>query len=166
MTGLERNADVVTMSSYAPLLAHTDGWQWRPDLVWFDNLRVMRSESYWVQYLYSNNKGTRVLPLSMEGRPVAGKEGQNGLYASCVVDDATGEFIVKVANLSEEARSIRFDFGGKKFPACKRTSLHSDGRYDCNTIDSPDLIVPVETSVNPGRDVLGAKTFAVYRFTE
>ena len=39
MTGLERNADVVTMCSYAPLLAHTEGWQWTPDLIWFDNLK-------------------------------------------------------------------------------------------------------------------------------
>ena len=38
MTGLERNADIVQMCSYAPLFAHVDAWQWRPDLIWFDNL--------------------------------------------------------------------------------------------------------------------------------
>jgi hypothetical protein len=39
MTGLDRNADVVRMASYAPLFAHIDGWQWTPNLIWFDNLR-------------------------------------------------------------------------------------------------------------------------------
>ena len=43
MTGLERNADIVRMATYAPLFAHVEGWQWRPDLIWFDNLNVVRS---------------------------------------------------------------------------------------------------------------------------
>src|SRR5690606_15622434 len=40
LTGLERNGDVVTMASYAPLFGHVDGWQWSPDLIWVDNLNV------------------------------------------------------------------------------------------------------------------------------
>ena len=43
MTGLERNADVVQLASYAPLLAHVDAWQWSPNLIWFDNLRSYRA---------------------------------------------------------------------------------------------------------------------------
>ena len=49
MTGLERNADVVRMASYAPLLAHVDAWQWTPDLIWFDNLRSYGTPNYYVQ---------------------------------------------------------------------------------------------------------------------
>ncbi|MCF0204985.1 MAG: carbohydrate binding domain-containing protein, partial [Muribaculaceae bacterium] len=67
MTGLERNADVVHMATYAPLFAHVDGWQWRPDMIWFDNLGVVRTASYYVQQLYSHYKGTNVLPLTMQG---------------------------------------------------------------------------------------------------
>ncbi len=52
MTGLERNADIVHMATYAPLFAHVEGWQWRPDLIWYDNLRSVRSVSYYVQQLY------------------------------------------------------------------------------------------------------------------
>ena len=65
MTNLERNADIVHMATYAPLFAHVEGWQWRPDLIWFDNLRSVRTCSYYVQQLYSHNKGTNVLPLTM-----------------------------------------------------------------------------------------------------
>jgi alpha-N-arabinofuranosidase len=63
MTGLERNADVVTMTSYAPLLAHADGWQWTPDLIWFNNLSSYATPNYYVQKLFSNNKGTDLLKL-------------------------------------------------------------------------------------------------------
>lgn len=49
MTDLERNADVVDMATYAPLFAHVDGWQWRPDMIWYDNTRMFKSVSYYVQ---------------------------------------------------------------------------------------------------------------------
>ena len=63
MTDMERNADVVYMTAYAPLLAHVDGWQWRPDLVWFDNTEMFKTCSYYVQQMYAQNKGTNVLSL-------------------------------------------------------------------------------------------------------
>ena len=66
MTGLERNADVVRMASYAPLFAHVDGWQWTPDLIWVDNLRVLRTPNYYVQQLFSRNRGDVVLPVSSD----------------------------------------------------------------------------------------------------
>ncbi|TDC75423.1 alpha-L-arabinofuranosidase C-terminal domain-containing protein [Streptomyces hainanensis] len=62
MTGLERNADVVRLASYAPLLAHTQGTQWRPDLIWFDNDASWGSASYEVQRLFATNTGDRVVP--------------------------------------------------------------------------------------------------------
>lgn len=67
MTGLERNADVVTMASYAPLFAHIDGWQWTPNLIWTDNLRVQPTPNYYVQKLFSVNRGDVVLPVEMTG---------------------------------------------------------------------------------------------------
>ena len=62
MTGFERNADVVLMSAYAPLLAHVDGWQWTPNLIWFDNLRSFGTPSYYAQQMFGANRGSRVLP--------------------------------------------------------------------------------------------------------
>src|SRR5699024_4346219 len=67
MTGLERNADVVVMASYAPLMAHVDGWQWTPDLIWADNLTSYGTPNYYVQKLFSTNKGTHVLPMLLNG---------------------------------------------------------------------------------------------------
>ena len=176
MTGIERNADVVYMATYAPLLAHVEGWQWRPDLVWFDNLNVMRSCSYYVQQLYATNKGTHVLPITMDGKAVAGKEGQRQLYASVVKNVEKKQYIVKVANLSYYSQEINIAFD--KLPRKQKlgaditcTSLHSDSNIAENTIDNPDQIVPVTVSVNPDewkdnnlRTRIGPKTFAVYTF--
>ena len=172
MTGLERNADVVHMATYAPLLAHVEGWQWRPDLIWFDNLRVVRSCSYYVQQLYGNNKGTNVVPLLMNDKPVAGNSDQNGLFASAVWDNNTEEYIVKIANTSSQPQSIKLDFEGlKKKKLASRVeviTLHSDDIYQDNTLDKPSQIVPQNSSLNMGdkgfETDIPAYTFTVYKF--
>jgi alpha-N-arabinofuranosidase len=85
MTGLERNSDVVVMSSYAPLLGHEDAWQWRPNLIWFDNLTSYATPNYYVQQLFSLHRGDEVLPVEIaDARPekrVAGRIGL-GTYRS------------------------------------------------------------------------------------
>ena len=147
MTGLERNADIVHMATYAPLFAHVEGWQWRPDLIWYDNLRSMRTVSWHVQQLYGRYKGENVLRLTMDGRPVAGAEGQNGLFASAVKDG--DKVYVKVANTSEKSQPVCLNFTGlkKKDPglkAVRRIVLKSDELYKDNTLDEPCAIVPAE----------------------
>jgi len=145
MTGLERNADVVHMATYAPLFAHVRGWQWRPDLIWYDNLRSVRSCSYYVQQLYSLYKGDHVLGLTWDGKPVTGAEGQLGLFASAVQD---GNLIyVKVANTSAEPRDLELAFTGLKkkavVTAVKKVSYTSADPDADNTLDRPEAIVPV-----------------------
>lgn len=172
MTGLERNADVVEMATYAPLFAHVEGWQWRPDLIWFDNSRSMKSGSYYVQQLYGLNKGDRVLPLTMDGKPVAGQEGQNGLFASAVSEG--NDIIVKVANVDESAQPLTVDFKGlKKKEALKRltvTTLHADDDAE-NTLDNQDVVKPVTSTqaidvTKEWSATIPARTFAVYRFSK
>lgn len=173
MTGLERNADVVRMATYAPLFAHIEGWQWRPDMIWFDNLRSAPTASYYVQQLYATNKGTRVLPLTLRGKPVAGQEGQNGLFASAVIDDNTGCYIVKVANTSCSPQQLDLNFNGmpgrRQLGSVQITTLHTDNLRTDNTPDAPGNITPVTTSAAAsGRDyttLIPAKTFCVYKFT-
>lgn len=177
MTGLERNADVVHMASYAPLLAHVEGWQWRPDMIWFDNLDVMRSCSYYVQQMYAVNCGTHSLPVLMNGEIVAGQSGNGfgeGLYASAVRDEVNRKYIVKVVNLAHEEKDITLKFDGLKRKetldgpvTC--TVLHSDDPYAENTLEAPQTIVPVESTLdaslwnkNAITTVIGPRTFVVY----
>lgn len=172
MTNIERNADVVHMATYAPLLAHVEGWQWRPDLIWFDNLRSVRSCSYYVQQLYGTNKGTNVVPLRMDGKPVSGQAGQNGLFASAVWDEPTQTYIVKVINTSDTAQPVAITFEGLKssqrLAAEPSIVFHSDNPDADNTLDNPTAIVPRGTLAptvggNQMTAEVGAQTFAVYK---
>ncbi|MBR4594514.1 MAG: carbohydrate binding domain-containing protein [Bacteroidaceae bacterium] len=146
MTDLERNADIVHMATYAPLFAHVEGWQWRPDLIWYDNLHSFRTVSWYVQQLYSLYKGDNVVGLTMNGKPVAGQDGQNGLFASAVHEG--NQIYIKVANTSDQEQQLTFQFNGLKkkavVEALKRIDLSSDKLYEDNSIDAPVNIVPVE----------------------
>jgi alpha-N-arabinofuranosidase len=79
MTGLERNSDVVVMSSYAPLFGHEEAWQWRPNLIWFDNLETYATPNYYVQQLFALNRGDEVLPVELsdnrDDEPATGRVG-------------------------------------------------------------------------------------------
>lgn len=172
MTDLERNADVVDMATYAPLFAHVDGWQWRPDMIWYDNTRMFKSVSYYVQQMYACNKGTNVLPLTMNGKSVAGQEGQDGLFASAVVDKKKGEIIVKVANTSDKAQDVTLNLNGLKGSrSATATTLQSDNMDAENTLENPNLIRPVETTatcvskknMTVLNDKLPAKSFRMYK---
>jgi alpha-L-arabinofuranosidase len=92
MTGLERNADIVKMASYAPLLANVDHVQWRPDMIWFDNDESWGSTSYEVQKLFMNNVGDRVVPSTVSGRvvqprPITGSIGLSTWATAARYDD-------------------------------------------------------------------------------
>ncbi len=172
MTDLERNADVVDMATYAPLFAHVDGWQWRPDMIWYDNTRMFKTVSYYVQQMYACNKGTNVLPLTMNGKAVAGQEGQDGLFASAVVDKQKGEVIVKVANTSDKTQEVTLNLNGLKGSrSASLTTLQCDNMDAENTLDNPNKIRPVETTATCEskknatvlRDKLPAKSFRMYK---
>lgn len=111
MTGLERNADIVRLATYAPLFAHVDAWQWNPDMIWYDNLRSMRTPNYYVQQLYAMNPGTDVVPLTNNGKPVTG---QDSIYASATTDKATGEIIIKIVNANNKEYNASFAIKGLK----------------------------------------------------
>ena len=174
MTNIERNADIVHMATYAPLFAHVEGWQWRPDMIWFDNLKSVRTCSYYVQQLYSHNKGTNVIPLTMDKKPVGGQEGQDGLFASAVWDNDTKEYIVKVINTSDKAQDITLNFAGlkkkNKLTNGKCITFHSDNLDADNTVDNPNVVLPKESTVaiegNVFNAKIGARTFAIYKFTK
>ncbi|MBP1613642.1 MAG: alpha-L-arabinofuranosidase [Bacteroidetes bacterium] len=174
MTGLERNADVVHMATYAPLFAHVEGWQWRPDMIWFDNLNSVRTVSYYVQQLYAQNKGTNVIPLTMNNKPVTGAEGQDGLFASAVWDAPTHSYIVKVVNTTDKTLRVPLTFAGLKGKetltdgiCIKLSSLDLDRD---NTIEEPFAITPKTTNVSVREGALDAQlepyTFAIYKFTK
>jgi alpha-L-arabinofuranosidase len=143
MTGMERNADVVSMASYAPLFAHVDAWQWTPDMIWVDNLTTYGTPNYYVQKLFSLNKGTNVVPLLENGKPLAG---QDSLYASATVDKTTNELIVKLVNASgsTQTKNIQVDGVKKLSQNAKLFVLKGGATTDVNSFSQPEKIAPIE----------------------
>jgi len=143
MTGIERNADVVSMASYAPLFAHVTGWQWTPNLIWFDNAKSYVTPNYWVQYLFSNNKGTDVVPILKDGKVVCGKD---SCWASAVIDRNSRELIIKLVNVSGKPKTEKISIDARVEATGSLTHLADENAGIVNTINHPDNIKP-ETSI-------------------
>lgn len=140
LTGLERNADVVRMASYAPLSAHEEAWQWRPNLIWFDNLRSYGTPNYYVQQAFSRHRGDVILPVALSG--VAGP--QPRLYASATRDAAAREVIVKLVNATAEAAPVELQIKGASVTTGRAIEL-AGKLSDENSLDAPRKIAPVTT---------------------
>lgn len=151
MTGLERNAAVVNLASYAPLFAHAEGWQWTPDLIWVNNLQSYGTPNYYVQKLFSTNKGTNVVLALANGKAVTG---QDSLYASAVTDKNTGELIVKLVNASAtpQTKIIQID-GAKKLASSASITVLQAEPNTVNSFDKPQNVAPVDSVI----DVKGKK---------
>ncbi len=146
MTGLERNAGVVHMASYAPLFAHIDGWQWTPDLIWVDNLHSYGTPDYYVQKLFSTNKGSKVVAITLNNEVVAG---QDSLYASSCIDAATNELIIKIVNASakEQTNTLLLEGVKKMAKEGKLITLQTNDLDAVNSFDQPNLVSPKESSI-------------------
>lgn len=143
LTGIERNADVVLLSSYAPLFAHVEAWQWTPNLIWFDNLRSYGTPNYYAHKLFSVNRGTTILPVLTNGSP---KNGQEDIYSSASFDEPAGEVILKVVNTAPEARQVSITLAGEPQPnktgkvfVLSNTDLKTE-----NSLTEPKKVAPVE----------------------
>ncbi|HIW57373.1 MAG TPA: carbohydrate binding domain-containing protein [Firmicutes bacterium] len=134
MTGLERNADVVCMASYAPLFARVGYTQWSPDLIWFDDKTSYVTPSYYTQYMYANNTGDYVLKSEIE--PKRGHK----LYHTVSYKEETGEIIIKLVNGLEEAKTAKITAPAPLTGAAVITVLRGDYAAAYNSIAEPDRI--------------------------
>ena len=147
MTGLERNGDIVSLVSYAPLFGHVEAWQWTPNLIWFDNLRSYGTPNYYVQKMFSNHRGNTILPVNTNG---AALSGQQNLYASAVREAKSGEVILKIVNSDATPKEVRINLAGagKIAKAGKAFVLTGKDLKAENSLDTPMAIAPIEQKLN------------------
>ena len=151
MTGLERNAEVVQLTSYAPLMAHADGWQWTPDMIWFNNLESYGTPNYYVQKLYATNRGTDLISVTQDGENLVG---QDELYASATLDTEAKEVVVKVVNTSSEAQEVTLNFDGKKLKGKGKAIVLKEADLNKeNSFESQQEIAPVTEELKVKKDV-------------
>lgn len=120
ITNLERNADVVIMSSYAPLLAKHGHTQWNPDLIYFNNTSVMPTVNYQVQKLCGNNSGSQYIYSNLKADAISMERNQEvaryneaaskRISSSVVKDEKTGDLILKLVNITPVPADLQIDF--------------------------------------------------------
>lgn len=161
LTGLERNADIVRLTAYAPLLAHEGDWQWDPDLIWFDNTDVWGSANYEVQRLFSTQAGDEIVPSTASQTPEEGPEPFRHVVAR---DHGTGELVIKVANVQDEDAVAEIDLGEGVAGGGTGTATTLQGDpEDVNTRDEQP-IAPVESEFE-GLDDTFEYTFPAHSVT-
>ena len=161
LTGVERNADVVVLASYAPLFARVGYAQWSPDMIWFDDARAYGTPSYYVQKLYGENLGTVTLALDGQEKALRAQD----VYADATLDEEKNEIIVKAVNHSAGAKELALRLGDALAPAgTVKLSVLSGAESDYNCITAPDTVTPQETEAPfDGKLSLPAYSFTVAR---
>ena len=143
MTGMERNADIVIMESYAPLLVNINpgARQWTINLIGYDALTSYASPSYYVQTMFGQHHGDVVVPATLTG---------DRLFESVTRDTKKGRVYVKLVNTADTAQPVHMTLNGARSvsPTGTAFTLSSAGLMDINTITDPTKIVPVTTAVS------------------
>lgn len=116
MTGLERNSDVVAMSSFAPLFCLVEGNQWRHNLIDFNPAHTLKTTNYFVQQMYASTVGNKVIGIDSEL--------PKGIYCSATKKE--NRVIIKLVNTNKNPVKAKIDLLNVKATRAKITYLHSD----------------------------------------
>jgi alpha-N-arabinofuranosidase len=145
MTGMERNSDVIILSSYAPLLTNVNpgGLQWDTDLIGYNAMESYGSPSYYAQVLFAGHHGDEILKSSWTGDPVR-------LFESVTRDTRTGTVYLKLVNATTLPATVKLDMTGAGKVGASGTmyTLTGASTEDTNSIGDPTHIVPVETPMS------------------
>ncbi|MCF0241386.1 MAG: carbohydrate binding domain-containing protein [Treponema sp.] len=158
LTGVERNADVVVLASYAPLFARMGYSQWSPDMIWFDDEKSYGTPSYYVQKMYSNYTGDFTLDTKTEHKDFYSK----GIFYNPTIDSKTGTVYLKIANTNDE--NIDLDLNSKyNFHFQKMIFIGGKEKTAFNSLDNMFNVKIEETEEKPfdGKFNLPKNSFSV-----
>jgi alpha-N-arabinofuranosidase len=172
MTGMERNSDLIIMSCYAPLFVNVNtatatapkAWQWDSDLIGYNALTSYGSPAYYVQKLFGNYLGNKIVPVTAENiptqpRPLTRRDSTDGIttaphvptvFYSATKDTKTGAIYIKIINTTAKQQPIEINLNGVTYisPDATLIVIKGDKPDDTNTITDPEKIVPVSSTIN------------------
>jgi alpha-L-arabinofuranosidase len=146
LTGLERNADVVIMEAYAPLLVNINPgvYQWPTNLIGYDALHSYGSPSYYVQVMFDWLHGDVVLPATLT-TPGTGSM----LYQSVTRDSQDGTVYLKLVNMAGEIQPLHVDLNGAPGIAKSGRAVVLKGSpQDTNSLNNPYKVLPRTATVH------------------
>jgi alpha-L-arabinofuranosidase len=144
MTGMERNSDIIIMASYAPLFVNVNpgGMQWESDLIGYDAMKSYGSPSYYAQVMFSEYLGDHTLASSLQG---AGPK----LFYSITGSKAKKQLYLKLVNALSTPQPVEIDLPGAILAStAKVVTLSAKDTQATNTIDHPERIVPVDSTLH------------------
>jgi alpha-L-arabinofuranosidase len=146
MTHLERNGDVVRLSSYAPLLAKRGHTQWNPDLIYFSNTEITPTINYYVQQLFGANSGDEYLDAEVSE--------DTGLAISCVRDSKSSEVILKIVNVGNQAKPLTIELaGGETLGDEADCSILSGDPLAVNKFGTKEPLAPKTKTIAAGKTI-------------
>jgi alpha-L-arabinofuranosidase len=158
---MERNADLIKMQCYAPLLVNVNpgGRQWRPDLIGYDALSSYGSPSYYAIKMFNENLGDEILFVASDSTPIQGSATRNS---------KTGEIFVKLVNPQATDESLNLEIKGVTSLASTAEVITLSGSpEDTNSINRPRNVVPVTTTLHDVKPQISlnlpANSFVVLR---
>lgn len=174
LTNVERNADVVCMSSYAPLLAKEGHTNWSPDMIYFNNTEIRPTANYYVQRAFGHNSGDVYVASAMavdytsaDGRkPLAGDIAKR-IDKSVVIDSKTGDVIVKIVSMlpkdaavsiSVPEELLRHNRSGKGMMTTLVAPPQPDRRKAWESMEQTEVSVSADMNVT-----IPAFSFAIIR---
>ena len=140
MMGMENNADIVKMASYAPIFANLNDKRWAPDMIQFNSEKAFGTPSYYVQKMMANHVGTQILNVSPS-------QSQSGLYSSATLDEPTGEIILKVVNRGKDAQNIQIHLKKQEIEKGKWYLLNAATGNAENSINATQEVYPKERTI-------------------
>jgi alpha-N-arabinofuranosidase len=185
MTGMERNSDLIIMSCYAPLFVNVNtmtatapkAWQWDSDLIGYNAMGSYGSPAYYVQKLFGNYLGNKIVPVAAENiptqpRPLTRRDSTDGIkiaplvptvFYSATKDEKTGIVYLKIVNTIGKKQSITINLKGtaKVSPNATLIVIKGQNPEDTNSITDPGKIVPVTSTIN-GIKLVFARTLDPY----
>ena len=144
MIGMEKNADLVKMTSYAPLLENVNQRNWQTNLIWLNSGQVMGRTSYYVQKMFSTNIPTYTLPFSLYRKEQKTEQLYETFHCIAGYDEKNQEVIIKVVNGSMQPEEIVIQLN--HFEVCDKgevITLAADTFDAENSLEDPYKIVPV-----------------------
>lgn len=156
LTGVERNADVVALSSYAPLFARVGYTQWAPDLIWMDESTSWGTPSYYVQQLFAQYRGAYNLDLGTQAAALR----EQGIYCNaCRMEN--GDTVVKLVNTTDRAVTVSLEDETGTERTVKKMTVMQAGLSDYNCADHPQSVMPKEQACCSSEITAGAQSFVI-----
>lgn len=145
MTALERNGDIVKMTSYAPLLARRNNTSWNPNLIYFTNSTILRTVNYYVQQLFSVNHGDLYFPNIVSASLV---DTAKTFATSCVQNTLTGEVIIRLVNTDSTPVKANINLPAFRSldPEATCTVLSGDPMAE-NSFEHPQNVIPKTSTI-------------------